>query len=166
MDPTTTLDSRYSSEGASATEWPDAVAALTEAELFWLSTVRPDGRPHVTPLLAVWAGDALYFSTGGHERKALNLATTAECVLTTGANALREGLDIVVEGTATVVSDHDVLQRVADTYEAKYGSEWHFDVEDGQFRGAGGQSAIVFEVRPKVAFGFGKGEYSQTRWVF
>lgn len=166
MDPTTTLDARYSSAGASATAWSDAVAVLTKAELFWLSTVRPDGRPHVTPLLAVWVGDALYFCTGGHERKALNLAANAECVLTTGANALRDGLDIVVEGTATVTSDHDVLQRVADTYEAKYGSEWHFDVEDGRFRGQGGPLAIVFEVRPTVAFGFGKGEYSQTRWAF
>ncbi|WP_163506232.1 pyridoxamine 5'-phosphate oxidase family protein [Fodinicola acaciae] len=166
VEPTTSLDARYSGEGATATRWSDAVAALTRAELFWLSTVRPDGRPHVTPLLAVWLGDTLYFCTGGDERKAVNLAANPECVLTTGANALREGLDIVVEGTATVASDHDLLQRVADTYEAKYGSEWHFEVEDGRFRGDAPTPALVFEVRPKVAFGFGKGEYSQTRWRF
>ncbi len=33
-------------------------------DLLAQSTVRPDGRPHVTPLLAVWADDALHFCTG------------------------------------------------------------------------------------------------------
>ncbi len=26
--------------------------------------------------------------------------------------------------------------------------------------------AVVFAVRPSTAFGFGKGGYSQTRWLF
>jgi hypothetical protein len=33
------------------------------AEVHWLSTVRPDGRPHVAPLIAVWVDDALVFCT-------------------------------------------------------------------------------------------------------
>ncbi|MFB7546034.1 DUF6191 domain-containing protein [Streptomyces sp. NPDC056154] len=37
-----------------------------------MSTVRPDGRPHVTPLIGVWSQSALYFSTGASERKGLN----------------------------------------------------------------------------------------------
>jgi len=28
--------------------------AISQGELFWISTVRADGRPHVTPLVAVW----------------------------------------------------------------------------------------------------------------
>jgi hypothetical protein len=49
QSPVTTLDARYSEESAQATPWPDAVARLEQAGLFWVSTVRPDGRPHVTP---------------------------------------------------------------------------------------------------------------------
>jgi Pyridoxamine 5'-phosphate oxidase len=52
--PRTTLDTRYSEEDAQATLWPDAVTHLEQAGLFWVSTVRPDGRPHVTPVVAVW----------------------------------------------------------------------------------------------------------------
>src|SRR5207248_5497593 len=39
--------------------WAEVVAVLTESEMFWLSTVRRDGRPHVTPLPAIWVDGAL-----------------------------------------------------------------------------------------------------------
>jgi len=60
----------FSSPGATATSWEQGRADLAAADVYWLSTVRPNGHPHVTPLLAVWAGGALYFSTGSTERKA------------------------------------------------------------------------------------------------
>ena len=45
--------------GATATPWEDVVGVLGSAELFWISTVRTNGRPHVTPLPAVWRDGAL-----------------------------------------------------------------------------------------------------------
>ena len=57
--PVTTLDERYSDQGAAATSWDDTRRVLEDAELSWLTTVRRDGRPHVTPLVAVWLGDAV-----------------------------------------------------------------------------------------------------------
>jgi nitroimidazol reductase NimA-like FMN-containing flavoprotein (pyridoxamine 5'-phosphate oxidase superfamily) len=163
--PTTELDARYSGPDAAAMPWSRARAALEEAELFWLSTVRPDGRPHVTPLLAVWLDDSLHFCTGPAERKARNLDHNPHCVLTSGCNALGKGLDLVVEGRAVPVRDDDTLHRLADRYESKYGEGWHFDVRDGAFDGGGGE-ATVYRVTPVIAFGFGKGEFSQTRWRF
>ena len=166
-EPVVKLDARFSSEGATPTAWVDAQGRLAGAQVFWLTTVRPDGRPHVTPLLSIWLDGALYFCTGRGERKAKNLAQNPHCILTTGCNALDEGLDLVVEGDAAKVSDDARLRRVADAYESKYGSEWHFDVRDGAFRNDAGDEALVFEVAPSTAFGFGKGElYSQTRWRF
>jgi len=164
-EPVAELDARYSSDGATPTAWAEARGRLDDAEVYWLSTVRPDGRPHVTPLLSVWLENALYFCTGPGERKAKNLAHNPSCVLMTGCNALAEGLDLVVEGDAARVSDDAVLQRIADAYESKYGSDWHFTVRDGAFHGEGGE-ALVYEVAPAMAFGFGKGEFSQTRWRF
>jgi nitroimidazol reductase NimA-like FMN-containing flavoprotein (pyridoxamine 5'-phosphate oxidase superfamily) len=165
-EPQTELDARFSGPGASATEWAEGQRRIEEAELFWLSTVRPDGRPHVTPLISVWLDGAAHFCTGAEERKAKNLAANPNCILTTGSNLLREGLDVVIEGEARRLSDATKLARVAAAYEAKYGSEWHFDVRDGAFQGASGNEAIVFELAPTTVFGFGKGEYSQTRWRF
>jgi nitroimidazol reductase NimA-like FMN-containing flavoprotein (pyridoxamine 5'-phosphate oxidase superfamily) len=165
-DPTTELDIRYGAPDATPTPWTDAVDRLESAEVFWLSTVRPDGRPHVTPLLSVWLAGALYFSTGAAERKAMNLRDNPHCVLTTGTNALSEGCDLVVEGDARLVTDDDTLRAVAAVYESKYGSDWHYDVADGAFQGTEGHTALVYEVAPVTAFGFGKGAFSQTRWTF
>jgi hypothetical protein len=167
LEPVDELDARYSSEGVDPIAWARARGQLEAAEVYWLSTVRPDGRPHVTPLLAVWLDRAMYFTTGPQERKARNLAGNPHCVLTTGSNALNEGLDLVVEGAAVRVTDDAVLRQVAGAYDGKYGSDWHFEARDGAFLHPDGRNvALVFEVAPSTAFGFGKGKFSQTRWRF
>ncbi len=64
VEPLTELDARFSDPGTEPTSWDAAVAALESAQLAWLTTVREDGRPHVTPLVAIWQHDAVYFATG------------------------------------------------------------------------------------------------------
>ncbi|MGA5514949.1 pyridoxamine 5'-phosphate oxidase family protein [Streptomyces pseudogriseolus] len=160
------LDPRYSGPRAGTPPWEEVERLIAEAELFWISTVRPDGRPHVTPLLAVWSAGALHFSTGPEERKARNLAENPHTVLTTGVNTWTEGYDVVVEGRARRVTDDARLRELAALWEEKYGEFWHFEVRDGHFHHAPGR-AVVFSVAPHTVFGFGKGEpFSQTRWRF
>jgi hypothetical protein len=114
----------------------------------------------------VWLDDALHFSTGPDERKARNLAENSRVVLTTGTNALDDGLDVVVEGDASNVRDETRLQRIADAHVAKYGEEWRYTVREGVFVHDAG-IALVFEVVPTTVFAFGKGEpFSQTRYRF
>jgi general stress protein 26 len=164
--PSAALDERFSSPGASPTEWSEVVDDLEGAGVWWISTVRAEGRPHVTPLIAVWDDGALWFTTGPDEQKAVNLRQNAECVLTTGCNQLDEGLDVVVEGRAEQIGDEARLQRVAGAYEQKYGAAWVFEVRDGAFHHEGGR-ALVFRVAPTKVFAFGKGEpYTQTGWSF
>ncbi len=45
MNPTTTVDPRYSDPKAVAVGWDETRTLLEAAELFWICTVRPDGRP-------------------------------------------------------------------------------------------------------------------------
>lgn len=175
-EPLAELDQRFSSEGASALPWSDVLDVLEQAEIFWLSTVRRDGRPHVTPLPAVWLGGALHFCTGPGEQKAKNLQHHATCVLTTGNNAFLAGLDVVVEGRAERVTDLRLLQRLADRWKSKLG--WPFEAVEGGFSetssevagqefGAEAASAHVFAVAPTKVLAFGKGEpFSQTRYRF
>ena len=167
--PTTDLDPRFSSPGATALPWEEADRRLQEAEVLWLSTVRPQGRPNVAPLIAVWLDGALYFSTGEDEQKAKNVARNPQVTIATGQNALTEGLDIVIEGEAKIVRDRAALRRIADAYVAKYGEGWRLPGIDG---------VLTFGVIPSKAFGFGRrdghigppsgeGElFSQTRWRF
>ncbi|WEO99643.1 pyridoxamine 5'-phosphate oxidase family protein [Streptomyces sp. FXJ1.172] len=176
--PTSELDSRYSSAlnprpGAAdvtATDWSEAQRRLSAAEIFWVSTVRPDGRLHVTPVIAAWHDGALYFSTGAEEQKARNLAHDSHCALTTGGNSLSEGLDLVVVGQAEPVADPALLEEVIAAYEAKYGA--HITSPEGTFHGIGDAfrkgRAMVFAVVPDTAYGFGRrdGVYTHTRWAF
>ena len=162
--PATELQPRFSTDGASPTPWTEGRTQLEDAEVFWLTTVRPDGRPHVTPLIAIWLDDCLYFCTGATERKAKNLARNPHCVITTGCNRL-EGLDIVVEGAANRTRHEPTLQRLAALWASKY--DWHYAVSEGAFHGERGNVAHVYQVTPTTIFGFGKGKIaSQTRWRF
>ena len=165
-EPVTELNAGFSAPGATATAWADGLQRIEQSEIFWISTVRPDGRPHVTPVMSVWLDDSPYFCTGSWERKAKNLEQNTHCILTTGSNALNEGLDVVIEGDAERVTDDAKLGRIADAYESKYGSDWRYEVRDGAFESRGEGPVYVFEVAPAVILGFGKGTFSQTRWRF
>jgi hypothetical protein len=165
-EPVAELEPQFSSDDATATPRTEARERRATAKVYWLSTVRPNGRPHVTPIASVWMDGTLYFSTGPSERKAKNLALNSHCVITTGCSAL-EGLDLVVEGDAVRVTDEARLLRLADGYAAKYDQLFHFTVRNGAFYREGSEiEVLVYELAPTTAFGFGKGTFSQTRWRF
>jgi nitroimidazol reductase NimA-like FMN-containing flavoprotein (pyridoxamine 5'-phosphate oxidase superfamily) len=160
------IDKRFSNPDAEATPWADALRVLEQAELYWLTTVRTDGRPHVTPLIGVLADEVLHFCTGLEEQKGRNLEHNDRVAVTTGNNAWAKGLDVVVEGRAVRIGDDDELRRLAKAWEAKYGSEWHWDVAEGMFRHADGGGAGVFRIEPAKVLAFAKDPHGQTTYRF
>ena len=165
--PTASLDPRFSDPTAGATSWDDTLRALETAELYWLTTVRADGRPHVTPLIGVLHGGAVHFCTGSGEQKARNLEHNDRVALTTGTNTWDRGLDVVVEGAAVRVTDDDELRRLADAYVAKYGEVWRFGVTDGAFRNSESDDPVpVFRIAPSKVLAFAKDPHAQTAYRF
>jgi general stress protein 26 len=165
MDPRTTeLDTPYSASDATATPWDRAEQVLADAAIYWISTVRADGRPHVTPVIALWDGHAIHVTTGPEEQKHDNLSANPSVVVTTGTNAWT-GLDVVVEGTAVRITDDDALRDLAAAWEAKYGAAWHFDVGDGAFHHDAG-AANVFAVAPVKVYAYDRDGGSATRYRF
>jgi hypothetical protein len=148
--------------------WEETQRALEAAELFWISTVRADGRPHVTPVVAAWTEGAIWFSTGAEEQKFANISANPHVVLTTGCNQWDLGLDVVVEGDAVRVTDDTVLDRVAVAFRAKWDGRWQFVARDGCFRDPDGSGeAMVFAVAPVKAFAHAKGDpFGATRHRF
>jgi general stress protein 26 len=163
-EPTVELNTEFSQPDATATPWSAVVDVLDQAEIFWLSTVRGDGRPHVTPLPAIWSEGVLHFCTGPQEQKARNLSRDPRCVLTTGTNVMRSGLDVVVEGSAERVTDRDRLVELAALWMSKL--DWPYEVGEDMFGDGAGHTAWVFGVRPDKVLAFKKGDYSQTRYRF
>jgi general stress protein 26 len=164
--PVTALDERFSDPDAVATEWDETRRLLETAELFWITTVRADGRPHVTPLVAVWLDGAIHFSTGAAEQKAVNLAGNPHVILTTGCNDWDRGIDVVFEGEADQVTDDDQLKRLADAWATKWDGRWRYEARDGAFHHQHGGAALVFSVTPTKILAFGKGTFSHTRHRF
>ena len=164
-EPVTELDARYGDPDATATPWADARHQLETAELFWLTTVRADGRPHTTPLIAVWHDGAMYFCTGADEQKAVNLRANPHVLLTTGCNQWDRGLDVVVEGEAIQATDDTTLKRLADRWRSKWDGRWKFEVREGCFHHEVG-AALVFSVAPTKVLAFSKGTFTHTRHRF
>jgi nitroimidazol reductase NimA-like FMN-containing flavoprotein (pyridoxamine 5'-phosphate oxidase superfamily) len=163
--PAAHIDTRFSEPEARETPWPLVEEALHRAELYWITTVRQDGRPHVTPLVGVWHEGAFVFCTGFGEQKAHNLAGNAHVAVTTGRNTWAEGLDVVVEGTAERALGRERLQALADAFRAKYGSDWDFDSDDAVFE-PGDDPGAVFVVRPDKVLCFAKAPHAQTCYRF
>ena len=133
---------------------------------FFLATVRPDGRPHVAGIGALWVDGKFYFVSGAGTRKSRNLAERAECVISGNL----PDLDVVVEGTARKVADGPTLQRLADRFAAQ---GWPATVEDGAITApysapsAGPAPWDLYELTPRTAFGVASAEpYGATRWDF
>jgi nitroimidazol reductase NimA-like FMN-containing flavoprotein (pyridoxamine 5'-phosphate oxidase superfamily) len=170
------LDPRFSDPAATAVPWADARRVLESAELSWLTTVRADGRPHVTPLVTVWLDDTVHFCTGPDEQKGHNLAVNPQVAVTSGTNDWDRGLDVVVEGEAVRVTDPATLERLAAAWATKWDGRWTYGVAAGGFSHDGAPhddhggdrvegSVWVYAVRPSKTLAFGKGTFSQTRYA-
>jgi general stress protein 26 len=155
------IDPRFSEAEARPTAWEDVEAALEQAQLYWITTVRGDGRPHVTPLIGVLHDGAMHFSTGEREQKFRNLGGNRHVALTTGRNEWA-GLDVVVEGIAERIDGRERLQALAAAVEAKYGSAWRADVVgDEGFEDPAGV-AVAFRLAAVKVIAFAKDPFAQT----
>lgn len=141
-------------------------ADTAEHVTFFLATVRPDGRPHVAGIGALWVGGKFYIVSGPGTRKSRNLAERNDCVISVNL----PDLDLVVEGTAAKVTDEPTLQRLAERYDAQ---GWPATVKDGAFTApysapsAGPPPWDLYEFTPKIAFGVATAEpHGATRWRF
>jgi general stress protein 26 len=165
-EPVTSIDPRYGASSSSPTSWADTKDELEKAELFWLTTVRANGRPHVTPLVVAWANDALHFTTGPEEQKSKNLRANPEVILTTGRNDWQEGVDVVVEGEARLQTDQSELEDIAKAFLPKWDGDWKYSARDGKFYHPQGFEVEVYSVKPRKVFAFAKGAFGQTTHVF
>ena len=158
------MDQRFGHPAATAPPWESVEALLREAELYWLTTVRADGRPHVTPVVGVWTGGAFAFCTGAGEQKHVNLQHSPRVAVTTGSNAWRSGTDVVIEGVAERVTGADRLWPLADAWVLKYGDDWAWEADDEGFTDGDGTRPWVYVVRPAKVIAFGKDPHAQTTY--
>jgi len=167
------IDPRYGDPTATPPPWATIERLLADAQLYWIITVRTDGRPHAVPLVGVWHDGAFAFCTGPEEQKQRNLDANTHVAVTTGstgAGGWDTGKDVVLEGTAVRVTDPETLQALAAAWSDKYGDDWRFEVRGQRFvessgSGGGSDGAWVYLVSPAKVMAFGDG-HGQTVYRF
>ncbi|CAM3087179.1 pyridoxamine 5'-phosphate oxidase [Mycobacterium intermedium] len=123
----------------------------------WLSTINPDGRPHVVPVGVIVSGSRWYFTSGPATRKSRNLTRDARCVISVAT----EPFDLVLEGQADRVTDSDELRTAAEAFAA---DGWPARVEgDALTAGYSAPSAgpppwYLYRLTVSTVFAFGTSE--------
>src|SRR4051812_36527954 len=96
--------------------WTWAEERLVKSHNYYVMTVRPDATPHAMPVWGIWVDNRFYFSTGAQSVKARNLAANTSCVICTEKAAEA----VVVEGTASPMTEPERLKQIAPHYAKKY----------------------------------------------
>ena len=97
---------------------PAALEFVTDRHLATLTTLRPDGSPHVVPVGFTWDTESLVVRviTSGASRKARNAAGGGRAVVCQVDG--RHWLSF--EGTARVLTDTEAVADAVDRYAARY----------------------------------------------
>ncbi len=131
---------------------PTLQAILTRfaaAECSWLSTVRPDGRAHATPIWHVWQAGRAYLVTTERAVKTANIAANPSVVLT-HPDPLQV---IIIEGTAGL--SRDFPGGLRERFQEKY--SWDI--------GADPDYTVLIEITPTKLMAWGdEGAGRRTRW--
>jgi len=141
----------------------------------WLATVRPDGSPHLMPIIAFWIEGAFHFLAGESTRKGRNLAADERCVIGTG-NLTMPSMDLIMEGRARRVTDDETVQRLA----AEFGGQgWPLEARGSDVYGPHGPTAgpppyAIYRLEPTTVFGLpgmhgmfdDDRHHEATRWTF
>ena len=91
---------------------------LRDEPIIWLSSVRPDGRPHLVPVWFWWDGATILIFSKPDVQKVRNLRHNPQVML--ALDSADEGEDIVLlEGRAALLGD-DAPQSTLPEYAAKY----------------------------------------------
>ena len=167
-------------DGSGTTSWDLARERLANPEFqrtSWLATTRPDGRPHLMPVIGSWIDGALYLVAGAGSQKGRNLAADDRCVIATTSTTL-PSIDIVLEGRAVAITEADEVGRLAETFTS---SGWPLKADGDKVRGphaptAGPPPYTIYRIVPSKGFGlpgmFGMDKFDPselpkpTRWRF
>jgi hypothetical protein len=137
--------------------WAWAEERLAEAPVYWVSSVTPDGRPHVSPIWGVWVDGAFWMEGGSRTRRFRNLGANPAAVVT-----VERGNDaVILEGDADLVTDLDegLTQRLLTAYR-KYVASHDYEAHPDNWRDG------IWRVTPRKVLGWSNFPADTTRWTF
>ncbi len=137
--------------------WAWAEVRLRDSATYWVATVRPDGRPHVTPIWAVWVDGSLWMEGGQRTRRFKNLSANPAAVVTIE----RDDDALILEGDADLVTGLTAgrVQRLLAGY-AKYRATHGYEAQAESWREG------IWRITPRKVLGWSSFPTDATRWTF
>lgn len=139
-------------------DWSWARERLINSLIYWVATVRPDARPHVTPMWGVWVDEAFWMEGGSGTRRARNLEANPSVVIT-----VEHGRDaIIVEGETQRIYEipDDLRDRLVAGF-AKYVDSYGYQVDP-----AGWRDGQIWRVDANKVMAWSRYPDDCTRWTF
>jgi hypothetical protein len=138
--------------------WSYVEERLAEARNYWVTTVRPDGRPHAMPVWGAWLDGKLYIEGSPETRRHRNLAANPHVVahLESGSQV------VIIEGVAAEAGKPEASlgQRLSLTLSTKYGPLGYTPGPDTWDHGG------LYAIQPQKVFAWTKFPQDTTRWRF
>ena len=129
---------------------PSIIQRFATANCSWLSTVRPDGRPHSAPVWHIWTGSRAYLVTKSTAVKVNNIRHYTGVVLTHPDPHKA----IIIEGQAHIVQGKTNLLRPL--FKAKY--DWDIATDEDY--------NTIIEITPQKLLAWGEeGAGHRKRWT-
>lgn len=130
----------------------------------WLTTINPDGLPHVTPVGFAQIDRVWYFTSGPGTRKSRNIAADPRCVVSVATHPF----DLVIEGSAERVTEAAEVRSVAAAF-AEHGwpAQPDGDALTAEYSApsAGPPPWHVYRIVPSTVYAFGTAEpYGATKF--
>lgn len=103
--------------------WDTVQRRLMQSKQYWVSTTRPDGRPHVVPLDGIWVDDVWYFGGSPETVTQRNLNSNPHVVM-----HLPDPVEaVMVEGEARYTKPApELVARLVEATREKY-AEYGYD---------------------------------------
>jgi len=115
------LPKGYADKPVSYVEWNWVAEQMTNAEYYWLSSVRPNGQPHVVPRWGAFIDNKFYYDGSPETRHARNISENPHVTL-----HLESGYQVVImEGTSKPAGKPgpELAKKLSQVITNKYASQ-------------------------------------------
>lgn len=130
-------------------EWAVVEARLVESLHYWMTTVRPDGRPHAVPRWGVWLDERFWYDGSPNTRHAINLRSNPACTLN-----LESGAEVTIVEGVSLPSDPvsgELGERLSSEFGRKY-AEHGYEPEPSSWADEFAGGLRIFTPRTTLAW--------------
>lgn len=131
--------------------WAEVEPRLVHAHHYWLSSVRPDGRPHAVPRWGVWLDGRFWYDGAPTTRHTRNVEANPAVTLT-----LESGTEVVIvegESHATRADPEPLGARLSQAF-TKYADAGYSPAPDSWADAQGGGLRVITPHRVLAWFAF------------